>query len=343
MEKVKVGIAGLGRSGWGIHADLLGKLPEKYQVVAVCDPDKTRRGEAEKRFKCRSYPNLTLLLKDKETELIVIATPSTQHATNVIQALKTGKNVVCEKPMATKLSDADQMIEIAKKTKKILSVFQNRRYAPDFVKVREVINSGKLGRIVLIKISWNGFSRRWDWQTLKKFGGGTLNNTCPHAIDQALQLLGEEEPKVFCHLDKTLTLGDADDHVKIVFQTKKGPMVDLEVSSCCAYPQDIWCIMGTKGGLHGDFGKLSWKFFNPAELPKRKVETAPTSDRSYNSEKIPWQEETWELSKDKSPGSLGFYTDLYHTLKKGKPLLITPESARRVMWVIEKCHKLGGM
>ena len=117
----------------------------------------------------------------------------------------------------------------------------------------------------------------------------------------------------------------------------------MEVSSCCAYPQNSWCIMGTRGGLLGGFDKLSWKFFNPAEIPKRKVETAPTPDRSYNSEVIPWQEKTWELSNDKTPSWPGFYLDLYNTLKKGKPLFITPESARRVMWVIEKCHKLGGM
>lgn len=344
MEKVKAGIVGLGRSGWDIHGKMLASLSDKYQVVAVCDADKNRREEAEKKFSCRSYNDLPSLLKDKEVELAIIATPSHLHAPNSIEALKSGKNVVCEKPMATKLSDADLMIETAKKEGRILTIFHNRRYSPDFVKIRQVINSGKLGRMVLIKMSWNGFARRWDWQTLKKFGGGTLNNTCPHAIDQALQLFGEKEPEILCHMEKTLTLGDADDHVKIIFRAEGAPMIDLEVSSVCAYPQDFWLVMGIQGGLHGNMQRLTWKYFNPKELTPRQVETAPTPDRSYNSEQIPWKpEETWEISKDTSPNQIGFYLDLYETFKNNKPLAITPESARRVMWAIEKCHQLGGI
>ena len=197
MEKIKVGIAGLGRSGWDIHAHLLNKIQDKYEILAVCDHDETRRKEAENRFGCKSYPDIDSLLTEKEIELAIIATPSHLHAKNTIQALKAGKNVVCEKPMATNLSDADLMIETAEQENKILSVFQNKRYAPDFLKVKEIIDSGKLGRIVLIKIAYHGFGRRWDWQTLKKFGGGTLNNTGPHAIDHALQLFGEdEEPEI---------------------------------------------------------------------------------------------------------------------------------------------------
>jgi len=344
VEKVKVGIVGLGRSGWDIHGKLIGSLPDKYQVVAVCDADKNRREEAEKKFNCRSYLDLSSLLKNEEVELAIIATPSHLHAPNAIEALKSGKNVVCEKPMATKLSDADLMIETAKREGKILSVFHNRRYSPDFLKVKEVIKSGKLGRIVLIKMNWSGFGRRWDWQTLKKFGGGTLNNTCPHAIDQALQLFGEKEPEIFCHLERTLTLGDADDHVKVIFKAEGASMIDLEVTSTCPYPHDMWSVMGTQGGLRGNAQELHWKYFDPAKLPAREVETKPTPDRSYNSEQIPWeQEESWELSKDASPGQLGFYIDLYDTLRNNAFLAITPESARRVMWAIERCHHLGGM
>jgi predicted dehydrogenase len=245
--------------------------------------------------------------------------------------------------MATKLSDADLIIKAAKKVGKILTVFHNARYLSDFLKVKQIINSGKLGRIIMIKMCWSRFGRRWDWQTLKKFGGGTLNNTAPHAIDQALQLFGEKEPDIFCHLERTVTLGDADDHLKIIFRAEGMPMIDLEISNACAYPTDYWNVMGTRGGLRGSASELCWKYFDPANLTKREVETQPTPDRSYNQEEIPWQEESWNASSGEFSGQIGFYLDLYRTINDKSPLTITAESARRVMWVIEECHRMSGI
>ncbi|HIE14830.1 TPA: Gfo/Idh/MocA family oxidoreductase [Candidatus Bathyarchaeota archaeon] len=338
-KKIKVGIAGLGRSGWRNHALVLEKLSDKYKIVAVTDPIKERRREAVDRFDCVAYTDYDSLISDDNVELVVVATPSYLHASQTIKALESDRDVVCEKPMATSLAEADAMIETAERTGRLLTIFQNRRYSPDFMKVREVIQSGKLGRIVLIKMSWHSFGRRWDWQTLKKFGGGELNNTGPHAIDQALQLFGEKEPEVFCDLQRTLTLGDAEDHVKIILRAPGAPLIDIEITRACAYPQDWWLIMGTRGGLSGSTTFLKWKYFEPEDLPPRKVEEKPTPDRSYNVEEIPWKEETWCLEKNYKRGAYLFYEDLYKTLQEGAPLVITPQSIRRVMWVIEKCRE----
>jgi len=339
-EKISVGIAGLGRSGWGIHTKVFEKRPEMYKVVGVFDPIEERRQEAANKFGCRAYSDFESLLGDEEVELVVVATPSYLHGHQTIKALKAGKNVVCEKPMANSLAEADAMIQTAKEMGNLLTVFQNRRYAPDFLKVREVLQSGKLGRIVFIKMSWHSFGRRWDWQTLRKFGGGELSNTAPHAIDQALQLFGDKEPELFCDLRRTLTLGDAEDHVKIILRASGSPLIDIEITRACAYPQSWWLIMGTQGGLTGTSSSLQWKYFNPGDLPPRQVDAKPTLDRSYNVEEVPWKEETWNLSGEYYvSGDLAFYDQLYKTLRHGAPLAITPESVRRVMWVIEKCRE----
>ena len=337
--RVSVGIAGLGRSGWGIHARAFAELADKYRVLAVFDPIEERRLEAVHKFACKAYSDLDQLIGDDEIELAVIATPSYLHAPQTIKALKARKKVVCEKPMAPSLTEADDMIEVAGNTGSLLTIFQNRRYDPDFLKLREVIESGKLGRIVLVKISSHSFGRRWDWQTLKKLGGGELRNTGPHAIDQALQLFGQEEPKVFCDLQRTLTLGDAEDHVKIVLKGPQSPTIDIEVTRACAYPQNRWLVMGTRGGLAGNTSSLEWRYFDPNDLPSRQVATEPTPGRSYNWEEIPWKEETWEVSANYMSGALAFYEELYNTLRHGAPLAVTPESVRRVMWVIERCYE----
>jgi scyllo-inositol 2-dehydrogenase (NADP+) len=339
VDKVKVGIAGLGRSGWGNHAEAFERLKDKFEVAAAFDPLGDRRQQAVERFGCKAYADFDSLIHDSDIELVVVATPSYLHATQSIKALKAAKGVVCEKPMAMNLAEADNMIKTAKETGSLLTVFQNRRYENDFQKVMEIIHSGKLGRVFLIKICNHSFGRRWDWQTLRRFGGGELLNNGPHVIDQALQLLGPATPKIFCDMQRTLTLGDAEDHIKIVLKAPDSPIVDLELTRGCAYPRDRWLVMGTQGGLVGTTSSLMWKYFNSDELPRREVETEPTPNRSYNWEEIPWKEEVWEGEAEYIKLVMAFYEDLYETLRHGKPLRITPESARRVMWLIEQCTK----
>jgi scyllo-inositol 2-dehydrogenase (NADP+) len=342
---INVGIAGLGRSGWGIHGGLLEQLKDKYAIVAVFDQDDKRLTEAKQKWGCNVYGRYKGMLAEPNVEMIVVAMPSFLHAKFSIQALRAGKHVVCEKPMASKLSEADRMIKTADASGKVFTIFQNRRYEPCYQKIKEVVKAGTLGRIVEIKMNGHSFGRRWDWQTLKKFGGGSLRNNGPHMLDQLLDLMdvasGQPlaEPKVWCWLDRALTLGDADDHVKIILQAPNGTVGDMELTSACAYKQEPWLIMGTQGNLAGGGKELRWKYFNPAELPSRQVSDQPTPDRSYNSEPIPWKEETWKEDAQNRQAWGSFYDDLYQTIRAGAPLVIKPQEVRRQMAVIEKCMK----
>ena len=96
---VRVGIIGLGRSGWSIHALGLQQMPERYQIVAVADLITERRAEAQQTLGCRAYAGYGELLADREVELVIVAPPSTLHSVYTIAALQAGKAVVCEKPM----------------------------------------------------------------------------------------------------------------------------------------------------------------------------------------------------------------------------------------------------
>jgi predicted dehydrogenase len=187
----------------------------------------------------------------------------------------------------------------------------------------------------------SGFGRRWDWQTVSAYGGGTLNNNGVHSLDQALQLFGGAEPAVFCHLERTLTLGDAEDHVKVILHGSDGPMIDVELSSACAYPQPAWHVMGTCGGLQGSTSHLDWKYIEPDKLPERSVDVRPTPDRSYNREELVWREGSWDVSDYDGPGQSGFYLDLYQTIRHGDPLVVTPQSVRRVIRLLDECHQLS--
>ncbi len=336
---VRVGVAGLGCSGWGIHARAIEPLGDRFRIVAVSDPDTGRQQEARERFGCRAYGEFDGLVSDGEVELLVVASPSHLHADHAISAMRAGKHVLVEKPMAESLADVDRMIAAAHEAGRLLTVNQNYRNMPGFLKVCEVIDSGKLGRIVQIRIAWHGFSRRWDWQTLREFGGGQLNNAGAHVVDRALLLLGDMDPEVFCRMEQTpLYSGDAESHVKIILQAKGRPLIDIELTSACAYGQNEWLVMGTQGGLTGTASSLSWKYYDPQAAPPRPVSRVPTPDRSYNHEELPWQEETWKLAGDGDYGYRKVWLDLYAALRQGQPLAITAESVRRQIAVLDKCR-----
>ena len=339
----RVGISGLGRSGWILHALILKEMPEKYKVVAVMDTEAERREEAVEVLGCRAYEKYDDLIADKDVDIVAVASPNVFHVEQSIKALQAGKHVVCEKAMANHVEDADRMIEAAEKAGRILTVFQTRRYLPDCIKVREVIASGKLGRILIIRMTEHLFRRRWDWQTLTKFGGGSLYNSGAHYVDMALQLFGDADPEVFCHLDRALTSGDAEDHCKIILRAAGAPLIDIELSYSCAWPQGEWLIMGTSGGLRGSQKRLEWRYVDWSKMPVRPVDTVPTAaDRKYcvEDDDLEWREESWERPADAPPKSVGFYNDLYETLRNGAPLAITPQSVRRQIVVLKECRKM---
>jgi predicted dehydrogenase len=293
---------------------------------------------------CRAHPDFAALLDDRDVELIVIATPSHVHAQQAIDALERGKHVVCEKPMALSAADADRMIAAAERGSRLLTVFHNMRYWGDFQEVREVIASGKLGRIVQVKITMHRFTRRWDWQTVREFGGGALFNAGAHLVDLALQLMGDRaEPQVIAaDLRHALTSGDAEDHAKILLRdgaSADGPTFEVEISNACAYPQETWHVMGDAGGLHGSTEALEWKWLDLAALPKRPVDrSTAAADRRFNREELSWQQDRWTQGPQESPDYVAFYEDLYPALRDGRPLAITPQSVRRTLVVLEQCR-----
>jgi predicted dehydrogenase len=340
---VKVGIVGLGRSGWDIHAQALRKLMSTYRIAAIMDSQPSRREEAVQTLGCRACEHLQSILNDDQVELIVVASPSHLHAEQSIEALRRGKHVVCEKPMALSTLDADRMIDAADRAGKLLTIFNNMRYWDEFAKVREVINSGVLGRIVQIKITLHRFGRRWDWQTLSQFGGGALFNAGAHLVDLAMQLLGDVEPEITVDLQRTLTSGDAEDHAKILLRAQDRPTIEVEITSACAYPQDKWHVMGTSGGLRGNPDRLEWKWVDFSKLPDRPADTTPAAtDRQWNREDLPWQTASWTANmSDRNRDHLAFYEDLHKSIRSGMPLVITPQSVRRTLSVLEKCRQLG--
>jgi len=341
----RVGIAGQGRSGYDIHARWLREAPRQYKIVAVADGMPQRRRDAVEAFGCRAYRTHQELIHDEEIDLFINTLPSPLHPKATIQALKAGHHVVCEKPLAVKVKDFDAMVAAARKARKVFAPFQNSRFYPFFRKIQQVIASGKLGRILHIRLDWSKFGRRWDWQTRQDLWGGNLNNTGPHPMDHAVMLFGEKMPKVFCRMASgSGSTGDADDFCAVTLYGKDAPVVEVLVSSYQAYPQgDMYSVSGTLGGLAGGRAGLRWRTFDPKKAPKLRLLKGWSPDRRYCKEELPWVEKSWQPPKTKLDAfqlnSKAFYDNVYDVLTGKGKLVVTLAQVRRQVAVIEECHR----
>ncbi len=350
----RVGIAGQGRSGYHIHAFWLKQASGQYRIAAVADQLPERRRDAEREFGARACADYGALIRRGGLDIFVNALPTPLHARAAIQALEAGLHVVSEKPFAATVRDADRMAAAARRAKRVLAPFQNNRLQPFFDVVQDVVRSGVLGDLVHIRSVWGGFRRRWDWQTLRCNLGGSLFNTGPHAIDQALALIGwDRTPKVFCRMDCHHELGgDADDFCSLTLYGKGLPTADILLTSCQAYPAaHLYTIGGTRGSLVADATCVQWKTYDAAKAPRPKFWTRWSVDRAYPSETLPWVEQRWELDRASRSrvrgytlpsfpsGTQRFYDNLYDVLAGRAELLITLPQVRKQIAVIEACRR----
>jgi predicted dehydrogenase len=347
MQTLRVAILGQGRSGRDIHGAYLSKDTERFKIVAVVDPLSERRDRAKAEYDCEVYLDYTALLGRTDLDLVVNAAPSKFHVPITLELLEAGFNVLCEKPLASTADEVDRLIAASERSGKRLAIFQQSRYAPYFRKVREVIASGALGDIVQVSIAFNGFSRRYDWQTLTAERGGNLLNTGPHPLDQALQLFGTDVmPDVTCLMRNVLSYGDAEDHVLLILSGEGRPIIHLEISSCCRLPAFTYNVYGTRGGLKGNTSHLEWETYDPATARELHLITTPLNrpdgTPAYCSDSLEWRKEEWNAPQDLGlfeGMSASFYAMLYRSLTAGEPLEITPQQVRRQIAVIEECQR----
>jgi len=338
-QPISVAVVGLGRSGYDIHIRRL-RGDERFRIAAVTDLIGARSKEVQKEFGCQVFPDVDALLKGADAEAVIVATYSDTHAPISIQALKSGRAAICEKPIADSVADAKKMLSTAEKTGQKLLIHHNYRFFPETRHLLDVVQSKRIGEVFEIRMRALGFGRRYDWQTLRKFHGGVLNNTCPHFLDIGLRLLGSPVKEVFCDLRQIASFGDVEDHVKVLLRADNARVYDMEVSSVCKFDEPKWTLLGSNGTLVSDgrTSKIAW--FDPRKAGKYRVMEKPTPDRSYVTDtKIPWQEEE---VPSVGPSIGDFYDNVHAVLREGKPMVVTPEEALEVVKVTQECKKRSG-
>lgn len=338
---VRVGIAGLGRAGWGLHFAYFRNNPHRFRVVAVTDADPSRAEEARAAGGCRIHPDVAALAADPDVELVVVATRSCDHATDAAVALGAGKHVYVEKPIALDAAAAEELVHLARRSEGMLFPGHNRRFEPAFVHFREIIASGILGDVFEIKFRRLGYQRRDDWQTLRAFGGGQLLNWGPHVVDQALQFLADGDLDLVSSLRCLVAAGDCEDHVRILITDQTGCTADIQISGAAAIPEPEFTALGTRGALTATGDSLRLRALDPEQrLPTLIANPATPDGRGYGWDAgLRWEDTTFHANPEGRSGLSAIWDHVFEAIRENKPFPVTPQQALRVMRVISDAKR----
>jgi scyllo-inositol 2-dehydrogenase (NADP+) len=343
MKRLKAVMVGVGRIGWQFHMPSIVKN-KGFELAAAADPLEDRRAETEKEFGIRTYDDPIAMYDAEKPDLAVIASPSHLHAEHAIAAFERGIDVFCDKPMAVTLTEGDSMIAAMKRTGRKLMVFQPMRIERMTLAARSIIAEGLLGDVYMLKVADLNYVRRNDWQALRQYGGGTLNNGGSHTVDCMLYLAGSRATSVSCHLRRIASLGDAEDVVKMLIQAENGMLLDIDINFAAAVDGvPRWIILGSRGSAvyHAEEEGWGWfelKYFD--SLPDKKFNAGTAApDRKYISDSIPWKTDKVRLDAFEPDD---YYDYCYDYFALGKTPFVPIEQTREVIRVISEARAVDG-
>ena len=194
-KNAKIAVVGVGGMGGG-HCGVIDSI-SNLELVAVCDIDRARADEIAAKHNVPAFYSHKALLKAKLADAVAVATPHYDHTTIGIDVLKAGLHLLVEKPISVHKADCLKLIKAHKNKKQVFSAMFNQRTDPHYIKLKELIDDGELGKIVRVNwivTQWFRTQRYYDsggWRaTWGGEGGGVLLNQCPHQLDLMTWLFG---------------------------------------------------------------------------------------------------------------------------------------------------------
>lgn len=249
-ERIRMSVIGIGGFGWA-HANGIIKNSSKCELVSVCDINEEMARQRGEEFGVKWCTDYKEILSDESVDAVSVATPDFLHADIVCDALKAGKHVLCEKPLALNLDDCKKMISEAKKHDKIFMVGQICRYTPAFVKAKEIVDSGEIGELYFMESEYaHDYSHMPTdcWRT-RPDRHGIVGGGC-HAVDLIRWFMGNPE-EVFgyaCH--KVLPDWPTDDCTIGIMKFSNGNIGKVFCSTGCKRDYTMRTVIyGTKGTI----------------------------------------------------------------------------------------------
>jgi len=253
-KKVRIAVVGAGHVAQVAHIPAYRKNPDA-ELVAVVDDDpvKARRIREQAGF-AEWYEDIADMLKQADVDAVDICTPNYLHAPMAIAALRAGKDVLCEKPLARSADEAQKMADAAEKYGRILMVAMNNRFREDVTTLHRIIKGGELGDIQIVKAGW--LRRSVDWQDRSWFteqgkaGGGALLDLGLPLMDLALWMSQLRKPNgVSCSVYGRKRRSDVEDSAASMVRFAGGASLMLEVNWNLREKRDVVYVQiyGSKG------------------------------------------------------------------------------------------------
>ena len=341
MKTLNVGIIGFGMAGEVFHAPIIGSVEGfKIHTIRTSNPKLQRRAK-------QMFPEVITTSKSEDIfenpdiDLVLVLSPNEFHVNHASTAIKNGKHVVVDKPFTIRSDEAKNLIDLAESHKRILSVYQNRRFDGDIQTAKQIIASGKLGDIVNCDLGYFRFrpSPKDNWREEKVPGSGILYDLGPHLMDQAYLLFGKPI-KVFAEVKSQRKSAIVDDSFDIKLYYPDNLNVTLRANMLTKE-------MGPRIQIHGENGSFV-KYGSDPQENLLKLGVFPRDVPTWGAE----AEEYWGIlncleegndHKEVIPTVPGNYCKFYENIRdvilKGDDLLIKPIEAHDHIRLIELCVK----
>lgn len=332
----KLAIIGYGGMGSWHHKNIQSHIKE---IEVTCAYDIRPEVEAAVtaagiRF-CRT---LDEVLTDPSVDIVTIAVPNNFHKELSIAALRAGKHVICEKPVAMNAQELEDIMAVSKETGKLFSIHQNRRWDKDYKIIQKLLADGTVGTPYYIESRVLGSRRSLHgWRGYKVNGGGMVYDWGIHLIDQLLDLIDSPVVSVDAHLFSIFS-EEVDDNFKTFLRFENGISATVEIATNCFITQPRWHVSCTDGTIeiedwdcNGKAVKLSsdeqmtWDndIVYTSAGPTRTMAPRP----KHTTEELPLPEVTADWSN--------YYENIAAVLDGRAELIVRPEQALRVMKVID--------
>ncbi|MDF2961284.1 MAG: oxidoreductase [Paenibacillus sp.] len=267
VNKVKIGLVGLGNIGANNHIKYLQTMPN-VELVGVCDVIKEKADAFAAQYQTTAYYSYKELFDKSGLEAVIIAVPHYDHTPISVEAFHRGLHVLCEKPLAVHVNDARKSIDAYNQAKieypnLIFGMMFQERTLPFYKKVKDIVSSGELGRltrVTWINTAWfrsQAYYDSGDWRaTWAGEGGGILTNQCPHNLDMYQWLFGvPARISGHAHIGKYHDI-EVEDEVTAYFEHDNGMIGHFIVTTAESPGVNRFEIVGENGSLVYEREKL---------------------------------------------------------------------------------------
>lgn len=284
MSKVRIGMIGTGGiANW--HARQLLELPDAV-ITAIADPSSDNRAKFVNEHKLESvsaYSDYKEMLAKAELDAVIICSPHTLHYEQARDVLNSGLHVMIEKPMVCSSEEAQQLIDLSNQVGKLMQVSYQRHFQPEFLYIKEAIESGAIGKLTSITASlyqeWRqGTPGSWRANPALS-GGGFLMDSGSHIIDVLLWTTGLTPVEVKPQLHMHGTPVEIDTFTSIRFAEGQVAGLNLVGFSPCWHETFVFC--GEDGGIFYDNGRITLRRLRQEPIVPELPKASTNQDKSF--------------------------------------------------------------